>query len=67
MEHFEVQIVEHVNYVAFVEAESQEEAEQMVIEDVNNPSFNWVKMDGGNPCEVCLEDGDYVETDNLKE
>lgn len=66
MKYYTVQIVEHVNYTALVEAESQQKAEQMVIDDVNNPEFVWTRMEGGNSCEVCLEDGDYEDTMNLK-
>jgi hypothetical protein len=65
MKHFTVQIVEHVNHVAYVEADSKEEAEQLAVADVN--SFDWTRMDGGNSCEVCLSSGDYEDTDNLKE
>jgi len=66
MDTYDIQIVEHVNYVANIEAESQEAAEQLAIKDINNPAFDWVRMTGGSPCEVCLEDGDYESTDNLK-
>ena len=62
MDTYTVQIVEHVNHTAIIEAESQEDAEQLAIEDLYNPIFQWVRMDGPNSCEVCLEDGDLTET-----
>ncbi len=63
MGYYTVQIVEHVNHTAIIEAESQGAAEQLAIEDVNNPIFQWVRMEGPNSCEVCLEDGDFIEAD----
>lgn len=65
MDYYTVQLVEHVNYTAIIEAESQEAAEQLAAEDVNNPVFEWVKMEGGQPAEVCLADGDYEPTNDL--
>ena len=67
MDAYIVQIVEHVNYTAIIEAESQEDAEQLAIEDLNNPIFQWVRMDGPNSCEVCLENGDFVESEHYLE
>lgn len=67
MDTYTVQIIEHVNHIAIIEAESQEDAEQLAIEDLNNPIFQWVRMDGPNSCEVCLEDGDFVESQHCLE
>ena len=67
MDTYIVQIIEHVNHTAIIEAESQKDAEQLAIEDLNNPIFQWVRMDGPNPCEVCLEDGDFVESKHCLE
>lgn len=66
MEAYTVQIIEHVNYIAIVEAKSQEEAEQLAVEDVNSSIFTWIHTDDGSPCEVYTADGDYIETVNLK-
>ena len=65
MDYYTVQLVEHVNYTAIIEAESQEAAEQLAVEDVNNHVFEWVKMDGSQPAEVCLADGGYEPTNDL--
>ena len=60
-QNFTVQMVKHVNYTAFVEADSIEEAEQLAAE--NTASYDWVKMDGPQSTEICCEDGDYLEGD----
>lgn len=67
MDIYIVQIVEHINYTAIIEAESQEAAEQLAIDDINNPAFQWVRMDGPNSCEVCLENGDFTEASSCLE
>ena len=64
MNHYTVQLVEHVNYTAFVEADSQERAEALAAMHTNN--YNWVRMDGPNPTEICTEDEDYLEAMPLK-
>lgn len=58
-EHFTVQMVKHVNYITFVEASSQKEAEQLAAEDTE--SYEWTKMDGPQSTEICCDDGDYLE------
>lgn len=63
-EHYTVQIVKHVNYVAYVEADSQEEAEQKAIEYTSK--YDWVKMDGPQPTEICHDNGDYSEGESLE-
>ena len=63
-QHFTVQMVKHVNYTAFVEASSMEEAEQLAAE--NTASYDWVKMEGPQSTEVCCEDGDYLEGDCIE-
>ena len=40
-EYYTVQLVKHVNYTAYVEANSQEEAEQKAAEDTSK--YDWVK------------------------
>ena len=57
-EHFTVQMVKHVNYIAFVEASSQEEAEQLAAECTSQ--YSWDIMDGPQSTEICCEDGDYL-------
>ena len=55
---FTVQMVKHVNYIAFVEASSQEEAEQLAAECTSQCS--WYIMDGPQSTEICCEDGGYL-------
>lgn len=57
--HYTVQMVKHVNYTAYVEAESQKEAEQLASE--NTDGYAWEKMDGLQPTEICCEDGEYLD------
>lgn len=52
-------MVKHCNYVAFVEASSQEEAEAKAAEATDD--FTWEEMDGPQPTEICAEDGSYLE------
>ena len=63
-EYYTVQLVKHVNYTAYVEANSQEEAEQKAAEDTSK--YDWVKMDGLHPTEICHNDGDYSEGECLE-
>ena len=51
-EHFTVQMI------AFVEASSQEEAEQLAAEYTSQ--YSWDIMDGPQSTEICCEDGDYL-------
>ena len=65
MNHYTVQLVEHVNYTAFIEADSQERAEALAATHTNN--YSWTRMDGPNPTEICTEsDGDYIEAFPIK-
>ena len=57
-------MVKHVNYIAFVEADSIEEAEQLAAEDT--ASYDWIKMEGPQSTEICCEDGDYLEGDCIE-
>ena len=59
MNHYIVQLVEHVNYTAFIEADSQEQAEKLAATHTNN--YNWERMDGPNPTEIYTQDEDYLE------
>ena len=60
-EYFTVQLVQHVNYTAFIDASSQEEAEQLAADYTID--YDWVQMEGCQPTEICTADGDYLEGD----
>ena len=63
-QHFTIQMVKHVNYTAFVEASSMDEAEQLAAE--NTADIDWVQMIGPQPTEICCEDGTFIEGDWLE-
>jgi hypothetical protein len=63
METYTVQIVKHVNYITYAEANSQEEAEQLVAG--NTSDYALIMMEGPQPTEICCEDGDYIEGESL--
>ena len=63
-EHYTVQMVKHVNYIAFVEAASQKHAEQLAAEATSE--YSWDLMDGPQPTEICCEDGDYLEGESIE-
>ena len=60
MKDYEVQLVEHVNYVGFVKATSQEEADRLAAEDTSK--VDWARMDGTNHAEIVTGD-DYIPTE----
>ena len=63
-QNFTVQMVKHVNYIAFVEADSIEEAEQLAAE--NTASYDWTQMDGPQPTEIWCEEGIFIEGDCIE-
>lgn len=59
MDNYTVQLVKHVNYIAYVRAESQQKAEEFAAQ--NTSLLVWEEMDGLHPTEICQADGDYLE------
>lgn len=62
--HYYVNMVKHVNYTAIIEASSQEEAEEIATE--NTSEQEWTKMDGLQPTEICKNNGDYAEGEDIE-
>ena len=63
MNTYTVQIIKHVNYITDADANSREEAEQLVAK--NTSDYDLIMMDGPQPTEICCEDGDYIEGESL--
>lgn len=56
-------MVKHLNYTAFVEASTQEEAETLAAQ--NTSGYDWYLMEGLNPTEICTQSGDFIEGEEI--